>query len=116
EQAPPRQVFIEGREVPGMDCSGLSYPPAILIDIPSVAWRARSNGVCFTLTHELVHQRMSRAWHALPSAVEDGLADWIGFVADPTFKPQRLAEYNSAMAALTKDPDLAAEFLSNLEI
>ena len=109
----PKTIVI-AREVPEEICNARSGEGKITIDYPTSLLADGGKGICFTLAHELVHYHMPMSWRALPAAVEDGLADRIGFSAEPEFRKHRLAEYNQVLASTFRDEAQVEAFLSDL--
>jgi hypothetical protein len=116
ERVPVDGIVVEAREISGTNCNGHARRGSIDIHYSSQLLREEVNGVCFTLTHELVHASLTDAWHALPACVEDGIADAIAFVSDPRFKPLRVADYNELVGPLLDDKVMADEFRRDLEV
>jgi hypothetical protein len=116
ERVPIEGIVVKAREVSGTISKGLAYSGSIDIRFSSQLLREEVNGVCFTLTHELVHASLTDAWHALPAGVEDGVADAIAFLSDPRFKPVRVAQYNELVSPLCNDEDMAKGLRRDLEV
>src|SRR6185503_3245741 len=94
------EIVIHAIEVPGTGYRGGSLPAEGSMEL-HFGSELRTHGwvaVRFLLAHELVHLHLPEVWRRhLPHCVEDGVADAIGFIAEPEFRGYRLAEYVNAV-------------------